>query len=84
MNQTKLESLIERFADMGTGFIISVLVYHFYILPSVRVMSAFEVVGIFTSISLVRGYFWRRFFNRGLHKAVHNLVRKIYANRKRT
>ena len=81
MKQTKIESIIERTADLITGFIISVLVYEYYIMPSLTVLSGIHVVTIFTIISFVRGYFWRRFFNRGLHVAVHNyLKRKHYGS----
>lgn len=81
MKQTKIESIVERTADIGTGYIISVMVYEYYIMPSIKIMPSTYVVAIFTIISFVRGYFWRRFFNRGLHKAVHKfLKRKHYGS----
>ncbi len=78
MNQSRVESIIERTVDMASGFIISWLVYEYYILPSIETMSATKVVSIFTVISFFRGLIWRRFFNRGLHRVVHKLVKRLY------
>ncbi len=63
--QTKIESAIERVADIGSGFIIAWFVYEYFILanPALR-DNGFLVTCIFTAISLVRGYFWRRYFNK--------------------
>jgi len=74
MNQSRVESIIERLADMTTGFLISWTVYEMYVFPSVPAISGFWVTAMFTAISLVRGYLWRRFFNNGLHKVVHKYV----------
>jgi len=35
---------------------------------------------VFTGVSILRSYYWRRFFARGLHKTVH----KFFKNRKVT
>lgn len=78
MNQTRIESAIERTCDIGTGFFLSWLVYKYYIYPNMNDLAPTVVVSIFTVISLVRGYSWRRFFNRGLHKVVHKYVTEIY------
>ena len=75
MRQNRLESLLEKFVDTTTAFIISWCVYEYYIYPNMHSMSSFFVVSIFTAISFLRGYFWRRFFNQQLHKTVHNLLR---------
>jgi membrane protein implicated in regulation of membrane protease activity len=78
MQQTRIESAIERACDVSTGFFISWLIYKYYIYDNVTVLAPTIVVGIFTVISLVRGYYWRRFFNKGLHKLVHKYVTEIY------
>jgi len=75
MKQTRIESVIERTVDLISAFLISWCVYEFYIYPNVNSLSSFNVVLIFTIISFVRSYFWRRFFNKELHKAVHSLLK---------
>lgn len=82
MNQTKLESLLESILNVGSGIITALIVWMVIIVPIFR----FEVTFVdnilitltFTFISIIRGYLWRRFFNAGIHKAVHNFVRKVF------
>lgn len=75
MKQTKIESIIERTADLITGFIISVLLYKHVILTSEWLWnSPMLVTTLFTIVSFCRGYMWRRFFNANLHKVVHKFV----------
>ena len=69
--------MIERTADLITAFAISWMAYEYYIFPRVDALSSFDVVFIFTVISFIRGYFWRRFFNAGIHKAVHRAIVNI-------
>jgi len=77
VQQTKLESIIERTVDISTGFIISVLVYKYLILNNDWLwQSPIYVTTLFTVISFFRGYMWRRFFNAGLHIVVHRIVSK--------
>ena len=64
MMQTKTESIIERTLDIGTGFIISLLLYKYVILELEWLWTnAFLVTLLFTVVSFVRGYLWRRYFN---------------------
>ena len=76
MHQTRIESAIERACDVSTGFFISWCLYEFYIRDNPE-FSSFYVVSVFTVVSLVRGYYWRRFFNKGLHKLVHRYLTKV-------
>ena len=76
MQQTRIESAIERACDISTGFFLSWCLYEFYIRDNPE-LTSFVVVSMFTAISLVRGYFWRRFFNKGLHKIVHENLTRI-------
>ena len=63
--QTKFESMVEKIADIGSGFIIAWAVYEFVILAYEWVSeNGFLVTCIFTVISLVRSYLWRRYFNK--------------------
>ena len=79
MNQTKVESFIEATANQGSGFIISMLVWGFVIAPLLAsgiltLADNFIIMLVFFTISFIRSYLWRRFFNAGLHKAVHNFM----------
>jgi len=76
VNQTRIESIIERACDIYTFFFLSWCLYEFYIRNHPE-LTIFTIVSYFTIISLVRGYYWRRFFNKGLHKIVHKNVTKI-------
>ena len=81
MNQSKLESILEQTCNMGSGFILSALAWAYGVAPAIHagwltVDSPITITVIFTVISFVRGYVWRRFFNADVHKAVHNLVRR--------
>lgn len=71
MKQTKLESIIEGSLNLGSGFIIALLMWEYIVRPWFGVESNFvdslSVTLLFTMVSLVRGYLWRRFFNAGLH-----------------
>lgn len=78
MNQTKLESRIEIFLNYLSGFIIAYLVYKYIVMPTWLLTSPFWTTGLFTVVSIVRSYYWRRFFATDLHKAVHRIVRELF------
>lgn len=79
MNQSRLESLIEASINIGSGFIVSLLLWTFVIVPvwnlPVNMSQNLVITGLFTVLSIVRSYIWRRFFNAGLHKKIHEWVR---------
>lgn len=83
MNQTKLESLLETSVNIASGFIVSLLLWSFVVAPLWGLeMSTFDnlgIVSIFTVSAILRGYIWRRFFNAGIHKSIHNSVKAWYA-----
>ena len=80
MKQSKLESKIEVFFNYLTGFLIAWAVYEFIVIPNPWLKeSALMVTTLFTLVSVVRSYFWRRFFNAGLHKVVHSMLSKRVA-----
>jgi len=78
MHQTKLESFIESVLNIGSGFFIawavSFVIYPWFgvELPATTYLS---LTTIFTVISVLRSYVWRRFFNSGIHRLVHKGVR---------
>lgn len=85
MNQTRFESLIETSLNTASGFVVAFLVWQFIAAPlmgyTVTLHDNFVITSIFTVASVLRGYVWRRFFNAGLHRAVHRWARAWYAGR---
>jgi hypothetical protein len=70
--QTKSMSLIEQICNVGSGFIISLLVWQYIICPIWHIErgsgDGVQITLVFTVVSVVRGYLWRRIFNRGYPK----------------
>jgi len=69
--QTRLESFIEQLLNIGSGFLISLLVWEFVVKPVWDLQTSFSenlhITALFTVVSIARSYTWRRFFN-WLHK----------------
>lgn len=67
MNQTKFESLIEQCFNVGSGFVISCLLWHFVVMPVWDIQTSFgenlQITSLFTVVSVASGYVWRRLFN---------------------
>jgi hypothetical protein len=61
--QSKKSSVMEVSANTASGFIVSYIVTA-SLLPSLSDMSALSITLIYTVVSLVRSYVWRRFFNK--------------------
>jgi len=75
MKQTRLMSLLEVLLNIGSGFIVAMLVWHFIIPEFFPRMAGpvgenLVVTTIFTVISITRSYIWRRLFNNGLIKSL--------------
>ena len=68
INQSKKSSLVEQLLNVGSGFIISLFVWTWLIVPvmefEVSAQDNVLVTLIFTVISIIRGYAWRRIFNK--------------------
>jgi len=71
MQQTKIESITESLLNIGSGFILAMFMWEFVVKPWLHIESDFvdnlSVTLMFTAVSMVRGYLWRRFFNAGHH-----------------
>jgi len=79
MQQTKLESLLEISLNIATGFVVSYIFWTFYLVDWIKagyvtIDDNFLITSMFTALAVARGYVWRRMFNRGVHKATHQLV----------
>jgi len=76
MEQSKLESKIETILNIFSGFFISVFMWAMIVAPLIKlnvlsIDNTYIITGIFTVTSLLRSYFWRRFFATGIHIVVH-------------
>jgi hypothetical protein len=80
-NQSKLVSAVEVTLNVGSGFVTAFLVWQLIANPlfgyEVTYAQNFVLTSIFTGVSLVRGYLWRRFFARGLHVTVANWIGRV-------
>lgn len=65
--QTRRSSLLEAFLNTFSGYVISVfvqlLVFPWYGI-NLSLGDNLAIVAIFTAVSIVRSYLWRRLFNR--------------------
>ena len=65
--QTKLESFLESCLNVGSGFILALIVWKFVVVPlwgfTVSTADNLAITGLFTVVSVIRGYMWRRVFN---------------------
>jgi|ETNvirenome_6_85_1030632.scaffolds.fasta_scaffold01161_7 uncharacterized membrane protein (DUF485 family) len=65
--QTKLRSTIETFLNVGSGAFISWLItitfLPWYLGVDISPHIAFDLTIIYTFVSMVRSYVWRRVFN---------------------
>lgn len=66
--QSRISSIIENICNTGSGFLISYVLGALIIYPlfdvKISLMANFWVTVIFTVISILRGYAWRRLFNK--------------------
>lgn len=70
-SQSRLESMVESWANIGSGFFISLLMWSFVVAPlwglDTSPLDNLGITGLFTVTSVLRSYVWRRWFNRRLH-----------------
>jgi len=81
MKQTRLESLLEVNINIFIGWLVSMGITLYIVVPiwhlSWSLADSFWVTMIYTVAAIARGYIVRRFFNAELHKAVRTLARGI-------
>ena len=65
--QTRKSSVLEAVLNTTSGFIVAMLVWQFLVAPlfsyHVTLADNFWLTLIFTVVSVVRNYVWRRIFN---------------------
>lgn len=67
--QSRTFSLVEQCLNVTSGFVVALLVWTYIIIPVFHFEGLswshnLSITGIFTVISIIRGYLWRRAFNR--------------------
>lgn len=73
MNQSRFMSVVETVCNVGSGVLIAWVVT-LYVIPwmlgvPVATATALEITIIYTTISMVRSFIWRRLFNGHNHDA---------------
>jgi len=65
--QSRKMSIVEQICNVGSGYLISLLVWAYIVVPywnlEVTVHDNLTITAVFTIVSIVRGYLWRRLFN---------------------
>ena len=65
--QTRKGSILEAILNTASGFIVAMLVWQLLVAPlfgyEVTLYDNFWLTSIFTFVSIVRTYIWRRIFN---------------------
>ena len=80
MQQSKLESVTEQVCSIASGFVAAALVWVYVVAPLIRadvitIDDPIPITIIYTVISFVRGYFWRRIFNKHGHYVVALIIK---------
>jgi len=67
MNQSKTMSITENLCSVASGYLIAILLWRFIVTPYLGIPVSYEVnvkiTLLFTVVSMIRGYVWRRIFN---------------------
>ena len=70
--QSKLESAVEAVLNVGSGFVVAMLLWQFVAAPlwgyEVTLLDNLGLTTIFTVVSVTRTYVWRRFFERRIRR----------------
>ena len=65
--QTRKGSVLEVFLNIGSGFIVAMITWQLIAAPlfgyTVTLYDNFWLTSIFTVVSVIRSYIWRRVFN---------------------
>lgn len=66
--QSRKASAVESIMNVGSGFIVAMLIWQLIANPlygyNVSLLDNLGLTTIFTSVSLMRSYLWRRYFNK--------------------
>lgn len=74
--QSKKSSIIEISLNTGSGFVVSLAATSaLQAAGLLATMSPLSITCIYTVVSLVRSYVWRRIFNKKVKKVVDNAIK---------
>ena len=72
MRQSRLESAVEAVLNVGSGFVVAMVLWQFVAAPlwgyEVTLLDNLGLTTIFTIVSVTRTYVWRRFFERRIRR----------------
>jgi hypothetical protein len=78
--QTRTISMIEQVLNVSTGYLLAFIVWSVIIIPLFKIEASIGesmlINLIFTVISVLRGYVWRRLFVNYLDKLIQNAIYK--------
>ncbi len=81
-HQTHLESAIEQMCNVGSGMIIAYAIMELFLVPILHIgMTPLQNVWstiILTVVSVIRGYMWRRCFNKRLYRNWASWIRSTF------
>lgn len=67
MGQSKMASMIEQLCNIGSGFIIAIILWAYVVTPYLGIeydmIQNLYITTLYTVVSMVRGYLWRRVGN---------------------
>ena len=73
VRQSRLESAIEAGVNIGSGFLVALVVW-FFIAPlygyEITFVDNIGLTSIFTVVSITRSYIWRRFFEARIRRRI--------------
>ena len=73
--QSRWASLFEAVVNVGVGFLVSLVVWTYVVVPlwnlPVTMGENLQITALFTAVSVVRSYVWRRIFNYYMTKGLH-------------
>lgn len=86
MKQSRIDSFLESVTNIGIGFIISMLAWHFLVAPlfgyESDLVKSFNVTVIFTIISILRSYCIRRLFNgKSVYRKLVEIKNEFFRNK---
>lgn len=80
--QTKLESAIEQVCNVGSGMIIAFAIMELVLAPALGIgitpMQNVWTTIVLTVVSVLRGYVWRRVFNKRMYRDWANWLKRKF------
>ena len=79
--QSRLESAVEQVLNVGSGFVLAFILWQFVLAPtfgfSMPLATNLWITTTFTVASVIRGYLWRRLFNRRVVRRISEALHHV-------